>query len=171
MARNNICIIGLDRAGKSVIRNYLLTGKADAATKATLAFDISKYSDQNIFYSIVDFPGQTKLRIVWPQQYKYAKIVLYVVDASDAARFEESKKELDGLIANELLKNVPILFLFNKCDLPDSKANIEKAKKMFNLKGIKDRSVMVFETSINDPKTLDDVKQTMILMMRTLVMD
>ncbi|CAL5445218.1 unnamed protein product [Camellia sinensis] len=44
--------------------------------------------------------------------------VVYLVDAYDKERFVEAKKELDALLSNDSLANVPFLILGNKIDIP-----------------------------------------------------
>jgi GTP-binding protein SAR1 len=44
--------------------------------------------------------------------------VVYLVNAYDKERFDESKKEFDALLSDESLGNVPFLVLGNKIDIP-----------------------------------------------------
>ena len=42
--------------------------------------------------------------------------IVFLVDAADSQRFEESRKELTGLLSSNDLKDVPIVILGNKID-------------------------------------------------------
>lgn len=55
---------------------------------------------------------------------------MYLVDAYDKDRFAESKKELDALLADELLAEVPFLILGNKIDIPYSASEDELRYQM-----------------------------------------
>ncbi|KAG6774982.1 hypothetical protein POTOM_018400 [Populus tomentosa] len=85
--------------------------------------------------------------------------VVYLVDAYDKERFAESKQELDALLADEALANVPFLVLGNKIDIPYAAseeelryylglANFTTGKGKVNLEDSNVRPLEVFMCSI-----------------------
>jgi len=59
---------------------------------------------------------------------------VYVLDAADSDRFEESREVLNELLANEEIKDVPIAIFGNKIDLPGAASEAE-LKAAFMLDG------------------------------------
>lgn len=85
--------------------------------------------------------------------------MVYLVDAYDKERFAEAKKELDALLFDESLTNVPFLILGNKIDIPYAAsedelryylglANATTGKGSVNLEGTNVRPLEVFMCSI-----------------------
>lgn len=73
---------------------------------------------------------------------------MFVVDSSEPARLPEAQKVLKKILKCEKLKNVPVMVLANKKDLPDSMTIREVAKLTY--------TVYIFEskdTSLRKKKT------------------
>merc|ERR1712113_648427 len=66
----------------------------------------------------------------WLEYFAQVDAVVYVVDSNSPERFEESRFELDNLLKDFELSDVPILILANKCDIPTAATEDEIKKKM-----------------------------------------
>lgn len=52
------------------------------------------------------------------------------MDASDSERLEEVGYELDALIAQKIVQDLPIALLFNKCDLSEAMSSEEICQRI-----------------------------------------
>lgn len=73
-------------------------------------------------------------RRVWKDYFPAVDAIVFLIDAFDRNRFDESKKELDSLLADETLSNCPVLILGNKIDLPGA-ASEDELRNVFALYG------------------------------------
>ncbi|KAI5059508.1 hypothetical protein GOP47_0025827 [Adiantum capillus-veneris] len=55
---------------------------------------------------------------VWKDYYDKVDGIIYLVDAANKERFAKSKEELDGLLSDDSLAQVPFFILRNKIDIP-----------------------------------------------------
>ncbi|KAK1549290.1 hypothetical protein Q3G72_012313 [Acer saccharum] len=69
-----------------------------------------RQKEANIMFLGLDNAGKTELLCKLKGE---VDAVVYVVDATDLERFTESKRELDALLSDESLANVPVLILAN----------------------------------------------------------
>lgn len=70
--------------------------------------------------------GQEKLRPLWRSYIRQTDAIIFVVDSTDAERFEEAKLELHNLLRlADIPPFVPVLLLANKQDLPTAVAQQE----------------------------------------------
>ncbi|NXD09710.1 ARL14 protein, partial [Nothocercus nigrocapillus] len=131
--QGNILMLGLDSAGKSTLL-YRLKHNDDFLTIPTIGFNVDMIETQKDFtLTFWDVGGQQKMRQLWGSFLENTDGLLYVVDSSDKQRLEESKKELERVLRSEFIKNVPVVLLANKQDLPGA-LNAEEVTRRFNMK-------------------------------------
>lgn len=71
-------------------------------------------------------------RRVWKDYFPAVDSIVFLVDAWDRGRFQESKNELDSLLTDEALANCPVLILGNKIDKPGA-ASEDEIRNVFGL--------------------------------------
>ncbi|XP_071422717.1 ADP-ribosylation factor-like protein 14 [Pithys albifrons albifrons] len=131
--RANIVMLGLDFAGKSTLL-YQLRCKDVFLTVPTIGFNVDMIEMERDFtLTFWDVGGQEKMRQVWSNFLEDADGLLYVVDSSDKRRLEEARKEFELILKNESIKNVPVVVLANKQDLPGA-LNAEEITRRFKMK-------------------------------------
>eukprot|EP00826_Nyctotherus_ovalis_P042477 TRINITY_DN4373_c0_g3_i2.p3 TRINITY_DN4373_c0_g3~~TRINITY_DN4373_c0_g3_i2.p3 ORF type:complete len:121 (+),score=12.02 TRINITY_DN4373_c0_g3_i2:309-671(+) len=64
-----------------------------------------------------DVGGQKAIRAHWKSYYESNDGLVYVIDAADKPRLEESRDELASLLQEDTLAGVPLLIFANKQDL------------------------------------------------------
>lgn len=111
-----ILILGLDNAGKtSILRK--LSDEDPTQTQPTQGFNIKSIHCEGFKLNMWDIGGQKAIRAYWPNYFDEVDCLVYVVDAADRRRLEETGIELQALLADEKLANVPLLVFSNKMDL------------------------------------------------------
>ena len=70
---------------------------------------LEELSIGKIQFKVFGLGGHQIARGVWKVYYAKVDAVVYLVDAYDKERFAESKKELDALLSDEVLADVPFL--------------------------------------------------------------
>lgn len=91
-------------------------------------------------------------------------LIIFAIDAADHERYVESMNELIPILQKESLKRIPLLVLFHKIDLPKAKEHLEELEIYFSPDFIQSygaREVAYFETTIEDIKTLDAVRDNL----------
>ncbi|EAY10653.1 GTP-binding protein SAR2, putative [Trichomonas vaginalis G3] len=110
-------LLGLDNAGKTTLLQCLKTGNFQQFEQ-TKTYQIVDLTIEGIHFSAFDLGGHDIARQSWQDYYVNANAIVFMVDAAAPDRFAEAKTELDKLLSDETLKNVPFLILGNKVDIP-----------------------------------------------------
>ena len=97
-----ILILGLDNAGKATLLYRVKVGSwAQELDLGSMSYSTYDVGVSNNF---------------WKNNISTIDGVIYIVDALDPSRFEESKKALDEVLAAPKLANVPFAIFGNKID-------------------------------------------------------
>ncbi|XP_073529177.1 ADP-ribosylation factor-like protein 14 [Phyllobates terribilis] len=128
-----ILLLGLDAAGKSTVL-YRVKFKEPFSTIPTVGFNVEMIqTEKHLQLTIWDVGGQEKLRSFWCYYFENTDGLVYVVDSTNKHTLDESKKQFQQVLQNELIKNVPVVVLANKQDLPGA-LNADEITRKFNMK-------------------------------------
>lgn len=117
-------MMGLDNAGKSTALYRMRTGQY-CETIPTIGFNCEKVKgkmrkSKDIVFTIWDVGGQDRVRPLWRTYARGAEGIMFVLDAADHATLEEAKLELIQIFKQPETRELPILILANKQDMPDA---------------------------------------------------
>ena len=140
-----VLIVGLDAAGKTTILYKLKLGEV-VTTIPTIGFNVETVEYKNISFTCWDVGGRGGVRPLWRHYYQNTTGLIFVVDSNDKERMSDergfdnsAKEELFRMLSEDELKDVALLVLANKQDLPNalSVKNITEKLKLNNIKNHK----------------------------------
>jgi ADP-ribosylation factor family protein len=76
----------------------------------------------------------------------------------DNEKFEESHAELRKFLSKLGETSAPLIILLHKMDVEGASQNVEEVQELFSFSDIFTNSVLFMETTIQDPATLDELK-------------
>ena len=111
----SIVFLGLAHAGTTTMLYMLQTDKF-TQTDSTLHPHSAEVTIGNIRFNSYDLGGHNAARRTWTDYCGTLDGVIFMIDAAQTDRLEESKAELDKLLAMPELSNVPFVIFGNKID-------------------------------------------------------
>ncbi|XP_052827869.1 uncharacterized protein LOC106879364 [Octopus bimaculoides] len=134
---SRIMMLGLDAAGKTTLL-YKLKLNEYVNTIPTMGFNVETVTFKGLSFTVWDVGGQDKIRSLWKHYYQDISCLLYVVDSADKNRMAESRYELNAVLRQKEMEDVPVIILANKQDLPNALSVSEITDKL-NLSKLDDR--------------------------------
>ncbi|XP_063985820.1 E3 ubiquitin-protein ligase TRIM23-like isoform X2 [Diachasmimorpha longicaudata] len=127
-----VVILGLDGSGKTSILSSMKGIPLTNPTTPTMGFNVESLEYENLAITLWDVGGFNRFRPLWKHYYHNAQAVIFVVDASDRSRFEETQEELSKIVNERQLKDALILIYANKQDV-DGCASVEELTDILSL--------------------------------------
>lgn len=122
-----VLILGLDNSGKTTFLEHAKCNLNKGYKQidlnriaSTVGLNVGKIETNGVILNFWDLGGQKELQLLWDKYFLEAHGVIWVVDSSDRNRLNESVEAFNNIIKNELLENLPMLFVINKQDIPSA---------------------------------------------------
>ena len=151
---SRILMLGLDNSGKTTALKKLANEDPSQITP-TQGFNIKSVQTAGYKLNVWDIGGQKHIRPYWKNYYENTDAIIYIVDSSDKRRFDEAAEELEGLLKEELLQDVPVLVLANKQDLLNAATAAELMEEL-DLTDEKSRWITVESVSAKTGENLEE---------------
>ena len=139
-----LLLLGCDGGGKTTFTASLCGKLLSEQTKPTTGFITKDAQRFGCPLKVWELGGGPGIRGVWPEYYSGAHAILFLVDASDAARFAEARELLHQAVAHDLVRGKPLLVVATKQDRPHAvgAAEIAEALRVHELDGSSDPGSM-----------------------------
>jgi GTP-binding protein SAR1 len=127
----SIIFLGLENAGKTTLLGKLKTGRIQQF-EPTTSVNREDIKVGSCTFSATDVGGHEPARALWKTYCLTVNGIVFVLDAAHDGKFQIASKELNRLLTDDDLKNVPIVIMANKVD-KECKYSEEMIKTFFNL--------------------------------------
>ena len=133
-----VLMLGLDGSGKTTILYKLKLGEV-ISTIPTIGFNVETMQLAKVNLTVWDVGGQEKIRVLWKHYFNGTHGIIYVVDSVDRERIQEASSELNRILSDSELDDVPLLVLANKQDV-DGAMSVAEICNSLNLHSFRNRS-------------------------------
>ena len=114
-----VVVVGLDNAGKTTLLHRLKTGTVRSFAPTERVKEQS-FKIGGVNFTGWDLGGHDAVRHLWAEYYVKHDAIVFMVDCTDVKRFEEAQVELEEILSDEDVDEIPVLILSNKIDRKDA---------------------------------------------------
>jgi small GTP-binding protein len=114
-----VLLLGLDASGTTTMLYKLKLGEV-VTTIPTIGFNVETVQYKNTKFTMWDVGGQDQIRPLWRHYYQDTHAIIFAVDSNNRDRIEEARCELHKVLSEDEMRNVPVLVMANKQDLPNA---------------------------------------------------
>lgn len=115
----DVCVCGLSESGKTSILYKLKVGET-VETIPTIRYNVEHIVHEDVRFMFWDFDN-SEFWIRFRHSLKNARAILFVVDSTERAKFDEARNLLSLIVAHrELEPDTVFVILAHKQDLPDA---------------------------------------------------
>ncbi|XP_052057846.1 uncharacterized protein LOC127698419 [Mytilus californianus] len=130
-------------------------------TIPTIGFNIETITPvEGINFTVWDIPFLEDMIPLWVHYFNNTAGIMYVVDSNDGDRLNEAKDILHRILNFDILKEVPLVVIANKQDLPNAISPSEIAN-VLNLHEVRDRRWFINGASGTTGNGLNDSMRAM----------
>ncbi|KAL4237531.1 hypothetical protein ACF0H5_002245 [Mactra antiquata] len=160
-----IAMIGLDGAGKTTIL-YRFKMNETLTTLPTIGFNVETLSPiKGLTLTVWDMGGQDRMRPLWRMYLRGTDGVIFVVDSADRERIMEAKDELMRVLDTQEMRNVPLVVLANKQDLPGA-VSADQLTKCLGLPQMMTRRWTILEACATTGEGVCEAMETLAKMVK-----
>ncbi|PWN33899.1 P-loop containing nucleoside triphosphate hydrolase protein [Meira miltonrushii] len=162
-----ICVLGLQSAGKTSLVNLLAIGQFSDEMVPTVGFNMRKVKSGNVAIKVWDIGGQPRFRSMWERYCRGVSAILFVVDSAIPLPYSEGAKtnqptnpwlvatdELHSLMTRPQLAGIPLLVLATKNDVKGA-VSAEEVIRVMRLETISNREVSCYSISSKRQVNID----------------
>ena len=124
-----LLMLGLDAVGKTTIL-YRMKYNETVNSIPTIGFNVKTLKYKNLEFNCWDIGGGSKIRNIWHHYFEDTQGIIYVIDSNDIQRIVENIEALNIILANQRIRDVPILIYANKMDLPNALTGPEISERL-----------------------------------------
>ncbi|KAF5526982.1 ADP-ribosylation factor-like protein 8A [Colletotrichum aenigma] len=154
----DVTMIGLQNAGKTSLLRVLAGGEFTIDSIPTVGFNMKRVQRGHVTLKCWDIGGQPRFRTMWERYCRGVNAIVFIVDIADMNVLQQAREELHALMGQASLREIPLLVLGNKSDLPQ-KLSVDELIDALDLKSIGHREVCCYGISAKEETNLDAVIQ------------